>query len=413
MNLLRLGWKNLLHQPWSTALSLVLAALGAGLISLLLQVNQQLNQQFERNLAGIDMVLGAKGSPLQLILSGMYHVDAPTGNIPIAECKAFLNPRHPLIGMAVPLSLGDSHNGYRIVGATHDILKLYDAKLAAGRAWEAPLEVVAGAAVARKLGLKLGDTFHSSHGFIEDPDLVHHDAGAFKVVGILKSTGAVADQLLLTANESVWVVHEHAAASPDTAAAQPAPGLRPLTDFPDRDITLILIKFKARNAQTLNMPRNINENTNLQAAVPAIEISRLYATMGAGERSLRWIAAVIIGVSILSIFISLFANLNNRRYELALMRVMGASRSRLFTLLLLEGVLLAAIGCALGLMLSHGGMAVVARYLTEAYRYDFQPWALLPAEGWLLGGAIGLGALASLVPAIRASRTDIHNTLAE
>jgi putative ABC transport system permease protein len=484
MNLLRLSWKNLTHQPWSTGLSLVLAALGAGLISLLLQLNHQLDQQFQRNLAGIDLVVGAKGSPLQLILSGMYHIDAPTGNIPIAESKAFLNPRHPLIKKAVPLSLGDSHRGHRIVGTTYDFLDLYEAEIAQGKRWEAPLEVVAGAAVADKLGLRLGDTFKSSHGLIEDEDLVHADADAFRVVGILKPTGSVADQLLLTSNESLWVVHEHhadhteasapVAPGTQTAAAEGAsdgaadehthgnehghadehahehgdenihadehahehgdehahtdehahehasqtyaqlyPPGKPLMEYTDKDITLILVQFKGRNAQTLNFPRNINENTNLQAAVPAIEISRLYATMGAGEQTLRWLAAVIIIVSILSIFISLYANLDNRRYELALMRVMGASRSRLFSLLLLEGSLLAFIGSLLGLLLSHGGLSVVADYFSDAYRYDFQAWALLPAELQLLGGALLLGVLASLVPALRASRTDIHKTLAE
>ncbi len=472
MNLLRLSWKNLTHQPWSTGLSLVLAALGAGLISLLLQLNHQLDQQFQRNLAGIDLVVGAKGSPLQLILSGMYHIDAPTGNIPIAESKAFLNPRHPLIKKAVPLSLGDSHRGHRIVGTTYDFLDLYEAEIAQGKRWEAPLEVVAGAAVADKLGLRLGDTFKSSHGLIEDEDLIHADADAFRIVGILKPTGSVADQLLLTSNESLWVVHEHhadhtEASAPDTQPTAAAGGAsagaadahahddehahahddehahahddehahahddehmhehtgqtyaqlyppgKPLMEYTDKDITLILVQFKGRNAQTLNFPRNINENTNLQAAVPAIEISRLYATMGAGEQTLRWLAAVIIIVSILSIFISLYANLDNRRYELALMRVMGASRSRLFSLLLLEGSLLAFIGSLLGLLLSHGGMSVVADYFSDAYRYDFQAWTLLPAELQLLGGALLLGILASLIPALRASRTDIHKTLAE
>lgn len=488
MNLLRLSWKNLTHQPWSTGLSLVLAALGAGLISLLLQLNHQLDQQFQRNLAGIDLVVGAKGSPLQLILSGMYHIDAPTGNIPIAESKAFLNPRHPLIKKAVPLSLGDSHRGHRIVGTTYDFLDLYQAEISQGKRWEAPLEVVAGAAVAHKLGLKIGDTFKSSHGLIEDEDLVHADADAFRLVGILKPTGSVADQLLLTSNESLWAVHEHHADHPNPAAAtntqenhqtatagetsitdsqtadnhthdgdhdhtysdghehdhahahddghthehhdghdhahtqeqsaQQAysklyPPGKSLMEYTDKDITLILVQFKGRNAQTLNFPRNINENTNLQAAVPAIEISRLYATMGAGEQTLRWLAAVIIIVSILSIFISLYANLDNRRYELALMRVMGASRRRLFSLLLLEGSLLAFIGSLLGLLLSHGGLSVVADYFSAAYRYDFQAWTLLPAELQLLAGALLLGVLASLIPALRASKTDIHKTLAE
>ena len=121
MNLLQLSWKNLINKPLSMLLSLVLFALGVGLISLLLILNKQMQEQFDKNLAGIDLVVGAKGSPLQLILAGMYHIDAPTGNVPIQSAKAFMNPKHPLIKRGIPLSMGDSHQGYRIVGTTYDL----------------------------------------------------------------------------------------------------------------------------------------------------------------------------------------------------------------------------------------------------------------------------------------------------
>lgn len=440
MHLFQLGWKNLLHRPWGTVLSLLLIALGAGLISLMLLINRQLEGQFERNLAGIDLVIGAKGSPLQLILSSMYHLDAPTGNIPIAESKAFLNPRHPYIAAAVPLSLGDSYRGFRIVGTRPNFLELYEATVAVGEMWTQPMQVVAGAAVAAKLSLQVGDTFRSSHGLIDDADLEHTDAEPFRVVGILAPSGTVADQLLLTANESLWVVHgehehsdEPAAGAADTSAVDHADHdhadhdhdhadhadhaaidlSRPLYEYEDRSITAILAKFKGTNIQTLNMQRGINENTSLQAATPAIEINRLYAILGTGERILRGLAYVIIIVSTLSIFISLYANLDERRYELALLRTLGASRGKLFRLIILEGVLLAGIGALLGLLFSHLGLAVVAQLLEASYRYDFTAWTFLPAEGYLLLGALGVGLLAALIPAIRASRTDIHETLAE
>lgn len=425
MHLFQLGWKNLIHRPWGTALSLILIALGAGLISLMLLVNRQLEGQFERNLAGIDLVIGAKGSPLQLILSSMYHIDAPTGNIPIAESKAFLNPRHPYIAMAVPLSLGDSYRGFRIVGTRPNFLELYNATVAEGEMWSRPMQVVAGAGAASKLGLRVGDTFRSSHGLIDDADLEHTDAEPFRVVGILAPSGTVADQLLLTANESLWVVHgdhtesEEETATPDSLAgagqeAHAALDLsRPLYEYEEESITALLVRFKGTNIQTLNMQRGINENTSLQAATPAIEINRLYAILGTGERVLRGLAIVIIIVSMLSVFISLYANLDERRYELALLRTLGASRSKIFRLIILEGVLLALVGGLAGLLFSHLGLAVVARLLEESYRYDFSAWTFLPAEGYLLLSALAVGLLAALIPAVRASRTDIHETLAE
>ena len=148
MNLLQLSWKNLTFKPLSMLLSVVLFALGVGLISLLFLLNNQLEKNFEKNLAGVDLVVGAKGSPLQLILSSMYHIDAPTGNITLKEARPFLNPKHPLIKQAIPLSMGDSYRAYRIVGTTPEILEFYEAEVAEGKIWKSNFEVTIGASFA-------------------------------------------------------------------------------------------------------------------------------------------------------------------------------------------------------------------------------------------------------------------------
>ncbi|MBE2208593.1 MAG: ABC transporter permease [Saprospiraceae bacterium] len=429
MNLLQLSWKNLTFKPLSTLLNVVLFALGAGLISLLLLLDRQLEEKFEKNLAGINLVIGAKGSPLQLILSGMYHIDAPTGNLPIEECKAFLRPGHPFIEKAVPLSLGDSYKSYRIVGTDLNFPKLYNASLREGRLWEKTFEVCVGASAAERLGLKLGDAFHSSHGFVQDDNLVHTDADKFRVVGIFNPTGAVIDQLIVTPTQSIWAVHaghDHSEEEDEAAHEHEGEAVHehehahsefdlsaPLHEQTDRAITSILLKFKARNVQTLNMQRSINENTNMQAATPAIEITRLRGLMGMGAEALRVLAFVIIGVSGLSIFISLFGSLRERRYELALMRVMGASPFRLMVLILSEGVITALMGYALGMALSHFGMEIMARFMQDEYRYTFSGLTFLQEEAWLLAGALGIGIVAALIPAVQAARTDISTTLAE
>lgn len=414
MSLFQLSWKNLTNKPLSLALNLILFALGTGLISLLLLLSSQLQEKFDKNLAGIDLVIGAKGSPLQLILCSMYHVDTPTGNISIKEAKPFMRSGHPLIKLAVPLSMGDNYKNYRIVGTTHDILTLYNAEVQEGKKWEKTWETTIGAAVASTLGLKIGDRFQSSHGFASDMDMAHE--GDFIVVGILKPSGSVADQLILTNTQTIWAVHEHAAeATSDTIIAHEAhtDDSRPLIEYEDKDITSLLIQFKSRNYMTLNMGRSINENTDMQAAMPAFEINRLYANMGVGVDALQALAFAIILVSGLSIFISLFSSLKERRYELALMRVMGASRSRLFFLIILEGLLLAVLGCILGLLLSHGGMAILSGLMKDAYRYAFSGWVFLNEEVILLAGALGIGILAAVIPAIMAGQTDISETLAE
>ena len=418
MNLFTLSWKNLTNKPLSMMLSLVLFALGVGLISLLLVLNHQLEEKFDKNLAGVDLVVGAKGSPLQLILSSMYHVDSPTGNISIKEAKPFLRPNHPIIKTAIPLSLGDSYQGYRIVGTVPEILKLYTAEIGQGSIWKKTMEVTVGAAVAESLGLKVGDTFHSSHGFDINDDLIHADAKAFHIVGILKPTGSVIDQLVLTNTQSIWAVHDHGNEQAvdeehDHDEDQLAEADKPLIEYEDKDITAILIQFKGHNIQALNMQRSINENTDMQAATPAIEINRLYALMGTGTKALRWLAIIIVAVSGLSIFISLYNSLKERRYELALMRVMGASPGRLFALIILEGLILAVMGYLLGIALSHGGMELLAAQMKDAYRYTFSGLVFLKEEAYLLGGALGIGFIAAILPAIQAGNTEISTTLAE
>ena len=415
-------------------LSLVLFALGVGLISLLLVLNKQVQEKFDKNLAGVDLVIGAKGSPLQLILCSMYHIDNPTGNISIKEARPFLNPKHPLIESSVPLSLGDSHKGYRIVGTTHGLLEYYEATIGEGKLWEKNMEVTVGALVAKELGMKLGDTFKSSHGFVMDDNLIHEDAHSMVVVGILEPTGSVIDQLILTNTQSVWMVHDHAA--PAVTNEQPAEGsgenhevvtghaddhshamdMEPkslLEEADDKEITSVLVKFKAHNFRALNMGRNINENTDLQAATPAIELNRLFSMMDVGTDALRVLALVIIFVSGLSIFISLFSSLKDRKYELALMRVMGATPGKLFLLIILEGLLLAILGYVIGMILSHGSMEALAGFMKESYRYSFSGTTFLKEEIYLLVGALAIGFIAAVIPAIQARNTDISETLSK
>lgn len=430
MNLVKLAWKNSVNRPLNLIMSIILFGLGAGLITFLFLINHQLKEKFDKNLAEIDLVVGAKGSPLQMILCSMYHIDNPTGNIAIEKARPLLREGHPLIKTAIPLSLGDSYKAFRIVGTNKEILSLYGAQVGEGKLWEKDFEVVIGSAVASETGLKLGSSFHSSHGFADDEDLAH-DHLSFLVTGILQESGTVLDQLILTNTASIWLVHDHGeqadATSMEAHSESDTSHVHALAEnhvhdnsnadllnHPDKEITSILVQYKSRtNFQALNFGRNINENTDMQAASPAIEINRLYSMMGVGTDALQSLAILIALVSALSIFISLLKSMRERKYELALIRVMGAGRGALFSLIILEGLFLALIGWVVGAVLSHSAMEWMATYLKEDFRYQFTGWIWLEEEYWILMVSVVLGVIAAVIPAWQAAKTDIHTTLAE
>jgi len=392
MNWLYIAWRNLGLKKLQTALSLVLLAFGVGLVSLLMLTEKQLTDTFDRNIRDIDLVLGAKGSPLQLILANVYHVDAPTGNIRLADAEKVMN--HPYIASGIPLAYGDNYRGFRIVGSTLDYTEHYAAEWAEGRPFENAFEVVVGARVAETTGLRVGDEFFSAHGLQDETD-VHTDK-TFFVVGVLEESGSVLDQLLLCNIETIWGVHE---------------GHGEVVAPEDREITAVLLK-KRNPLAVLTIPNTIRE-TNMQVALPSIEINRLTQNFGIGMGTLRAIALLIMFISFASIFISVYDNLLARRYELALMRTMGGSRGGLFWLLLLEGGLLSVGGAALGLLLSRLGLIALAQLIENKFRYDWGSLAVLPNEWVLAGMAIFVGLIAAAIPGISAMKLDTSRTLSE
>ena len=420
MNLFRISWSNLKDKPLSSFLSGLLMTFGITIISLLLLLNKQLDDQFRKNIKGIDMVLGAKGSPLQLILSSIYQIDSPVGNISLDEAERLT--RNPMINTAIPLSMGDNYQSFRIVGTNKKYLDHFGATVAQGKLFQQDLEVVIGPRVAAVTGLKIGDTFSGSHGLDKDGE-VHADS-KYKVVGVLNATNTVADQLILTPISSIWAIHDH-----HDEHAQPAGtnGQEPerheehhgVLDGPDeehheeapREITSMLIKF--RNPMGMMLARGINSNSKLQAALPNIEINRLFSLLGVGVETLRGLAIVIMLISGISVFVSLYNSLKERRYEMALMLSMGATRAQLFGMLLLEGLVLALIGFVLGILLSRVGLLLFSSSVSSEYHYNLAAFGILPEEWILLGVAILIGLLAAALPALGVYRMNISRKLAE
>ncbi|GAA0880710.1 ABC transporter permease [Algoriphagus jejuensis] len=433
MNLFKISWKYLTFRPLSTGMNIFLLALGLAIITVLLLIQDQFEKKMTQDAAGIDLVVGAKGSPLQLILSSVYHIDFPTGNIKIEEAKKL--SRNRLIKNIIPMALGDNLEGLRIVGTNQDYLEMNGVTFSQGKTWELPFEVVLGAAAAVKTGLKIGDEFASSHGISVGSH--EHDEHNFVVSGILAPRGNVVDRLILTSIESVWYSHdeetEESTATVDSVAIaeidsdslesdqsdemdhdgkfdQPVSK----TGFPvsdeDREVTTLLIQYRNPMA-AIQLPRMINSGTSMQAASPSFEMSRLFELLGVGIGLLQGLAIVLIVVAGLGIFIALYNSLKERKYDLAILRALGASRVQLLVLIFLEGLMLTFLGAVLGIVLGHSFLWLLVSQNEQSVIAAIQPWIFLKEELWIITYALCVGIVASLIPAWSAYQTSIAKQL--
>lgn len=411
MNMLLLSYKNLLDKPLSSLLSWLLLTFGVTIVVMILLVSSQLETEISKNTGGIDLVIGAKGSPLQIILANIFQVDFPTGNISLKEAAAVSHNRY--IDSAIPLALGDSYRGVRIVGTTPAYAGLYGGSLVGGNWYSSPMEVVVGAQAARELELHLGDTFESQHGLAEDAE--EHAGHAFRVTGLLSETHTVIDRLILTDIHSVWEVHGHEEGAEHQAVADSLVDIAHLglqvtpEELEEEQVTSLLVKYRSPMGAVV-LPRAINAESNLQAASPAFETARLFNIIGVGVKVLNLLALLIIVISGVSVFIALLNSLKDRKYDIAIMRSMGATKGLIFLLVLTEGMLITFAGGVSGLLIAHLGVIALSRTLEGVSPQGFY---FIPAEGWVIAGCFLIGLLASLIPALLAYRTDISKTLAK
>lgn len=392
-----LSLRYLWSRPLTALLNLLLLTLGLASITFVLLVSHQIDRAFERDLAGIDAVVGAKGSPLQLILAGVFHIDVPPGNIPLEEVKAL--QANPQVAQLIPLSLGDSFRGFRIVGTTPDYITHYGARVAQGAAWAAPMQAVVGAQVAREAGLLPGTRFSGSHGLGGGGH--EHGDTPYTVAGVLAPCGCVLDRLILTATESVWQVHEKSMATDeeDRKALEA-----------EREVTMALIRYKSPLA-AVTFPRFVNTTTGMQAAAPAVEITRLLRMVGVGTDVLRGFGAVLLASAALSVFIALWSAVRERRADLALLRMLGAPPRRVAALLLCESLWLALLACVLGLAVGHLLTGLVGWLLQAQRSLPLTGWLWVPAEAWVPLVAALVAVAAALIPALSARRVDVAQLL--
>ena len=421
----------------SLIFNVLLLVLSVSLVTFILQLSQQINGQLEKNIAPVDMVIGAKGSPLQLVLSSVLHIDSPTGNIPLGEVQKI--QKHPFIKSAIPLCYGDNHQGYRIVGSKASFIAAYQGELESGKIFQKSFEVVAGSNVAQKLNLQIGSTFYSSHGLIASADV--HKEHQFRVVGILKPTATVLDKLLITTMESVWETHHHGEAESNKTASNPSrhkphsneehpdhhqdesheedAHKHETEDHPDPeeprmnlDITALLVKFK-NPVGLVQLPRFINEKTNMQAALPRLEIQRLEGFLGVGVKTVNSIALAVLLVSGLSILLSLARAIRERRQELALLRTYGLSTQKLLYMILFEGLFLAVLGYILGWIIGRFAIRIASSQLESTFGYGLKVTGPEIMDFKLLGATLLIALIATMLASTSIFKLNISKILSD
>ena len=426
----------------NSSLSILLTSFGLLIALLISQFSNHVENRINEDGKGIDIVVGAKGSPLQLVLSTIYHIDIPTGNISYKSAQEI--SKNPLIEKAIPIALGDNWKGHRIVGTSLDYIKHFNAQIQKGKLWENDFEMVAGA----NINVKLNDNIVGAHGITGDGGV--HDEQNYKIVGILKSTNSVLDRLLFTSVNSVLEIHgldhldhheeeehhdhheeeehhdhhkeeddhkDHGAKenknnweykkiknSLKTEKLHTNSSLEP-------EITALLIKTKSPIAN-INLPRSINRETNLQAANPALEITRLTAMLGLGSKSFTFLSFLLISIAILSIFSGLASNLDNRMGDLAILRAIGYSKKRIFKIIAMEGAVIVFFGIFLGIIMGVFSFEILSELITplnvSEAKFSFDNDFYIINSLVLIAGFI-----ASIVPAIKGSKISVANQLSQ
>lgn len=372
----------LADRPWQFALAVMLCALGMASAIAIVWLQSVLEQHARRQAQGIDIVVGAKGSALQNVLAAVYYLDVPNGNISLKEVDALR--ANPQVAKAIPIAVGDSVGGARIVGTTDEFIPFYGGTLASGTLAAAPMDAVLGAGVARRTKLKLGDSFVGAHGLGDTGDA--HDAYPYRVVGILNPTGRVIDETVVTPLASIWLVHEGHIASTEPEA------------------TFALIQAKGPIG-VATLPRLINARPGLQAAVPALESARLLTSFNWVALVVKVFAGILVIAAVASLLGALLQALARREPDLALLRAMGATRGTLAGLMLGESLVLIAVAAVVA-----GGWVALAAWSFQTFAL---PGVVIDAgEGflyWLAGLAIAamLAALATIPPLRRCLSIDV------
>ncbi|MDO6459803.1 ABC transporter permease [Granulosicoccaceae sp. 1_MG-2023] len=399
MNLLSLGWKSAARRRASLLLAALSIAISVCLILSIDNVRQQVKDGFMNTVSGTDIIAGARGGSLNLLLYSVFHIGDATSNLSrqAYEKVAAL----PEVDWALPLVLGDSHKGYRVVGSSAAFFTHFhygrNQALAfrEGGPFTEPRTAVLGAEVARTLGYQSGDEIILTHGLVA-AGFADHAADPFRVTGILQATGTPIDRAVLVPVAGLDAIH----------------GVMPGSDISVSGVTAVLIGLKNR-VMTFRLQRQLNEEISepMTAIIPGATLAELWRLLGRGEKILFGVAALVFLAALAGVVTTLLATLNERRREMALLRAVGAKARHVLVLYVFESAWVSMLGALIGVVLYYAAQWLFAPWLTQQFGVLVEIRGLSAGQWLILAGVVGAGLLSGLVPGWLAYRRSLQDGL--
>lgn len=394
----RIVRRSLRQHALSTSITSASVGLACGLLLSVWVLKDQSRATFTQINGGFDAVLGARSSKLQLVLNAIFHLEASPANIAWSDYLEI--QKNPNVALAVPIAMGDNFRGFRVVGTLPELFtkteyapgKRYVVS-APGRIFDIGLrEALVGSFAARKLGLRRGDIFHPYHGLTFDEKQQH--AEEYVVVGILKPSNTPADRVIWIPLEGVQKMSGHSI----SAATE---------------LSAVLVKLKNPIAgRTLELQYNRHGDRLTFAWPIGATIAELLNKVGWLESVLGWVAALVALVAAGSVMASIYNSMNERRRQIAILRALGARRRTVFLTIFFEAVAIAALGVLIGFVFYFALVWIAGRIIHAQTGVLIDPLTWNPAMLWAPAGLLALGALAGIVPGLKAYRTDVAENLA-
>ena len=414
-HLLHIALRSAWNRRLTLGLTLVAIALSVAMLLGVERLRYEAHRGFSLSISGTDLVVGARTSPVQLILYAVFRIGEATSNI---AWKSFQDiAENPLVAWAVPISLGDSHHGFPVMGTTPAYFEHFQysdsrrLSFVKGQPFRDVFDVVLGMEVASQLGYAIGDRIILSHGMGEI-GLLAHDDKPFIVSGILAPTGTPVDRTLHISLEGITAIHLNwVGGVPMHGFTIPGEHVRKF-DLTPKDVTAALVGMKSR-AAVFKVQRQINEYKAepLLAVMPGVALEQLWQVVGVAEKTLLAVTSMVVFVGLSGLAAVLLASLTERRREMAVLRAIGARRCDIFLLMVSESLLVTLGGVVLGIVLLSAASLALAPWVQANYGIALQPALVSIAEFKLLAGVLVVGLLAGLLPGYRAYKMSLMDGL--